>query len=60
MMVGYPEVMRDRSYRGQILVLTYPLVENYGVPVDGHSARNGNPIFSRDIASLAIKELQAY
>ncbi|XP_055915035.1 CAD protein [Eupeodes corollae] len=31
-MVGYPESMTDRSYRGQILVLTYPLVGNYGVP----------------------------
>ncbi|XP_055844101.1 CAD protein [Episyrphus balteatus] len=39
-MVGYPESMTDRSYRGQILVLTYPLVGNYGVPdtteVDEH------------------------
>ncbi|MBN1594058.1 MAG: carbamoyl phosphate synthase small subunit, partial [Candidatus Coatesbacteria bacterium] len=31
-MVGYPESMTDRSYRGQILVLTYPLIGNYGVP----------------------------
>ena len=31
-MVGYPESMTDPSYRGQILVLTYPLVGNYGVP----------------------------
>ena len=31
-MVGYPESMTDASYRGQILVLTYPLVGNYGVP----------------------------
>lgn len=33
-MVGYPETMTDPSYRGQILVLTYPLIGNYGVPSD--------------------------
>lgn len=31
-MTGYPEALTDPSYRGQILVLTYPLVGNYGVP----------------------------
>jgi carbamoyl-phosphate synthase small subunit len=31
-MSGYPESLTDPSYRGQILVLTYPLVGNYGVP----------------------------
>jgi len=31
-MVGYTESLTDPSYRGQILVLTYPLVGNYGVP----------------------------
>jgi len=31
-MVGYPESMTDPSYKGQILVLTYPLIGNYGVP----------------------------
>src|SRR5262249_3536506 len=31
-MVGYPECFTDPSYAGQILVLTYPLVGNYGVP----------------------------
>jgi len=31
-MVGYPESITDPSYAGQILVLTYPLVGNYGVP----------------------------
>ena len=38
-MVGYPESLTDPSYYGQILVLTYPLIGNYGVPesriVDG-------------------------
>ncbi len=31
-MVGYPESLTDPSYHGQILVLTYPLIGNYGVP----------------------------
>ncbi|KAL1524322.1 hypothetical protein AB1Y20_019222 [Prymnesium parvum] len=33
-MVGYPESLTDPSYRGQILVMTYPIVGNYGVPDD--------------------------
>ncbi|MDD5416332.1 MAG: glutamine-hydrolyzing carbamoyl-phosphate synthase small subunit [Candidatus Daviesbacteria bacterium] len=31
-MAGYPESLTDPSYFGQILVLTYPLQGNYGVP----------------------------
>ena len=31
-MVGYPETLTDPSYCGQILVCTYPLIGNYGVP----------------------------
>lgn len=31
-MVGYPESLTDPSYTGQILVLTYPLIGNYGIP----------------------------
>ncbi len=31
-MTGYPESLTDPSYVGQLLVLTYPLVGNYGVP----------------------------
>ena len=30
-MVGYPETLTDPSYRGQILVFTYPLIGSYGV-----------------------------
>ena len=30
-MVGYPESLTDPSYWGQILVLTYPLIGNYGI-----------------------------
>ena len=31
-MSGYVETLTDPSYRGQILVTTYPLIGNYGVP----------------------------
>ena len=33
-MVGYTESLTDPSYRGQILVMTYPMIGNYGVPAD--------------------------
>ena len=31
-MTGYPESLTDPSYAGQMMVLTYPLIGNYGVP----------------------------
>lgn len=31
-MAGYPESLTDPSYKGQILIATYPLIGNYGVP----------------------------
>jgi len=34
-MVGYPEALTDPSYKGQLLISTYPLVGNYGVPSAG-------------------------
>ena len=39
-MTGYQEMLTDPSYAGQILVLTYPLIGNYGVlPARDESAR---------------------
>ena len=39
-MTGYQEICTDPSYRGQMVVLTYPLVGNYGVArEDGESRR---------------------
>ncbi|MBN2668528.1 MAG: glutamine-hydrolyzing carbamoyl-phosphate synthase small subunit [Bacteroidales bacterium] len=37
-MTGYPESLTDPSYKGQILVATYPLIGNYGIP--GNSEKN--------------------
>lgn len=30
-MTGYQEILTDPSYRGQIVVMTYPLIGNYGI-----------------------------
>jgi carbamoyl-phosphate synthase small subunit len=39
-MVGYQETITDPSYRGQILLFTYPLIGNYGViPGDEESRK---------------------
>ncbi|WPH04640.1 protein pyrabcn [Acrodontium crateriforme] len=46
-MVGYPESITDPSYRGQILVITFPLVGNYGVP-------------SREDRDAILKDLPAH
>ena len=43
-MTGYPESLTDPSYAGQILVSTYPLIGNYGVPDTG-MGRDGLPLF---------------
>ena len=43
-MTGYPESLTDPSYAGQILVMTYPLIGNYGVPETGIN-ENGLPSF---------------
>ncbi|MFO8235170.1 MAG: glutamine-hydrolyzing carbamoyl-phosphate synthase small subunit [Bacteroidales bacterium] len=36
-MTGYPESLTDPSYYAQILVATYPLIGNYGVPREDSS-----------------------
>ena len=43
-MTGYPESLTDPSYAGQLMVLTYPLVGNYGVP-SADAAEGGIPLF---------------
>ncbi len=52
-MVGYPESMTDPSYAGQILVLTYPLVGNYGVSEATTSAEIADTL-SRSFESTRI------
>jgi carbamoyl-phosphate synthase small subunit len=38
-MTGYQEICTDPSYRGQMVVLTYPLVGNYGVAAQDAESR---------------------
>ena len=48
-MVGYPESLTDPSYAGGILVLTYPLMGNYGVPQQGNGHDLDSPFESSKI-----------
>lgn len=43
-MVGYTEALTDPSYAGQILVFTYPLIGNYGVPSYAMTDEFGLPL----------------
>lgn len=49
-MVGYPESLTDPSFRGQILVFTFPLVGNYGIPSEDRDVRG----FSQFLESEAV------
>lgn len=55
-MVGYPEALTDPSYRGQILVLTFPLIGNYGVPDESVKDELGLPKFFES-SEIQIKGL---
>ncbi|MGN0907437.1 MAG: glutamine-hydrolyzing carbamoyl-phosphate synthase small subunit [Bullifex sp.] len=37
-MTGYPEILSDPSYNGQMVVMTYPLIGNYGVDEAEHES----------------------
>jgi len=53
-MVGYPETLTDPSYHGQILVFTYPLIGNYGIPKN-HRENTLSTVFeSENIHTRAI------
>lgn len=39
-MTGYQEVLTDPSYCGQIVVMTYPLIGNYGINKDDFEAKS--------------------
>ena len=50
-MTGYQEISTDASYEGQIVTLTYPLINNYGAnSIDVESRRPW-------IAGLVVREL---
>ena len=53
-MTGYQEVLTDPSYRGQMVVMTYPLIGNYGVnPEDIESDRI-------QVAAFLVREYQPF
>lgn len=61
-MVGYTESMTDPSYHAQILVLTYPLIGNYGVPPEAELDEHQLPRFFESlgriwVAGLIVDEL---
>jgi carbamoyl-phosphate synthase / aspartate carbamoyltransferase / dihydroorotase len=54
-MVGYPESLTDPSYLNQILVLTYPLIGNYGIAEPQYDDNGIDKIFeSNDIHIKAL------
>jgi carbamoyl-phosphate synthase small subunit len=38
-MTGYPEILTDPSYAGQIVTMTYPLIGNYGITAEDYESR---------------------
>ena len=54
-MVGYPESLTDPSYLNQILVLTYPLIGNYGISEPYYGEHGIDKIFESD--NIHIKAL---
>ncbi|MGA2072853.1 MAG: glutamine-hydrolyzing carbamoyl-phosphate synthase small subunit [Terriglobia bacterium] len=52
---GYQEILTDPSYAGQIVILTYPHIGNYGVnPLDSESARPyAEGLVVRELCELA-------
>lgn len=59
-MVWYPETLTDPSYKSQILVCTYPLLGNYGIPDFSKTNKHGIKIhFESDkihISALIVSE----
>lgn len=54
-MVGYPESLTDPSYLNQILVLSYPLIGNYGIGESLYDEYGIDKIF--ESSSIHIKAL---
>jgi carbamoyl-phosphate synthase small subunit len=54
-MAGYLEVLTDPSYAGQAVVMTYPLIGNYGVNYDDMESRRAWPdgFIVRELSRMA-------
>jgi carbamoyl-phosphate synthase small subunit len=65
-MTGYQEILTDPSYKGQIVMMTYPLIGNYGINeddvesarpwVEGFVVREKSAIFSNYRAKISIDD----
>ena len=53
-MSGYQEVLTDPSYRGQMVVMTYPLIGNYGVNIEDVESDRVQ------VAAFILREYQEY
>lgn len=53
-MTGYQEILTDPSYKGQIVVMTYPLIGNYGVNEEDVESRR--PF----VEGFVVKECSPY
>jgi len=53
-MTGYQEILTDPSYKGQIVVMTYPLIGNYGVNEEDFESRR--PF----VEGFVVKEASPY
>lgn len=49
-MVGYQEVLSDPAYAGQIVVMTYPLIGQYGIMDEDFESKNPS------VAGLVVRE----
>src|SRR3990167_2339159 len=54
-MSGYQEILTDPSYRGQIVMMTYPLIGNYGVNEEDVESRRPwvNGFIVKEASSIA-------
>ena len=52
-MTGYLEVLTGPSYAGQAVVMTYPLIGNYGITPDMESKRRGGWLYCKRIVQNA-------
>jgi carbamoyl-phosphate synthase small subunit len=53
-MTGYQEILTDPSYKGQIVILTYPLIGNYGI--NSEDIESGKV----QLEGLVIKEYESF
>ena len=57
-MTGYPEIITDPSYRGQIVTFTYPLIGNYGI--NSADAESPRPYLSGVVVRSICAKFDAY